>query len=117
MRLWDRVFMQTVRRLTSRRSAMRIRNGLHRCFGTQESSSRYTGLPPMEDSDYILVRHNEICDNHRGCAVGDHGIQDIGTIIPAARACGTKWLMTELWNEPESLKNAEISIENLKKYL
>ena len=73
--------------------------------------------PPMEDSDYILVRHNEICDNHRGCAVGDHGIQDIGTIIPAARACGTKWLMTELWNEPESLKNAEISIENLKKYL
>ena len=75
--------------------------------------------PPMEDSDYILVRHNEICDNHRGCAVGDHGIQDIGTIIPAARACGTKWLMTgSCGMSRESLKNCpEIGIENLKKYL
>lgn len=73
--------------------------------------------PPMEDSDYILVRHNEICDHHRGCAVGNDGIQELGTIISAARACGTKWLMTELWNEENSLENARISIENLKKHL
>lgn len=73
--------------------------------------------PPMEDSDYILVRHNEICDHHKGCAVGDNGIQELGVIVQAAKECGTKWLMTELWNEADSLENAQISIDNLKKHL
>lgn len=73
--------------------------------------------PPMEDSDFVMVRHNEINEHDRGCAVGEDGIQDLHSIIEAAKAAGTKWVLVELWNEPEALKNAEISIRNLKKYL
>jgi sugar phosphate isomerase/epimerase len=73
--------------------------------------------PPMEDSDYILVRHNNVADHWLGCAVGDNGIQDLGTIVPVAHECGTKWLLVELWNEQNSLENAKISIDNLKKHV
>lgn len=73
--------------------------------------------PPMEDSDYVMVRHNEVNEHNRGCAVGENGIQDLRSILEAAKAAQTKWVIVELWNEEDSLKNAEISIANLKKYL
>ena len=75
--------------------------------------------PPLEDSDYILVRHNAVADHYmeRGTAVGLDGIQDLGAIISTARECSTKWLIVELWNEPDSLENAEISINNLKAHM
>ena len=73
--------------------------------------------PVPYDTEYILVRHNEVCDHHRGCAVGDNGVQDVASIVAAAEECGTKWVLTELWNEENSLENARISAENIKKYL
>lgn len=73
--------------------------------------------PPMEDSDYLMVRHNEVNEHHKGCAVGDNGIQDLSSIVAAAQKAGTKWVLVELWNESNSLENAEISLQNLQKYL
>ncbi len=73
--------------------------------------------PPMEDSDYILVRHNQVVDYHRGCPVGENGIQDLPSILAAAEKAGTKWVITELWNEADSLENAEISLRNLRRHL
>ena len=34
--------------------------------------------PVPYDTEYILVRHNEVCDHHRGCAVGDNGVLGCG---------------------------------------
>lgn len=73
--------------------------------------------PPMEDSDYIMVRHNEVNEHHRGCPVGEDGIQDLPFILAAAREAGTKWVITELWNEENSLENAEISLRNLRRHM
>ncbi|KIL40502.1 hypothetical protein SD70_13110 [Gordoniibacillus kamchatkensis] len=77
----------------------------------------YRPLSKDEDSEYILVRHDTVNDYHFGCAVGDSGVLDIAPIVRAAEECGTKWAVTELWNEPDSLENARISAQNLKKYL
>ena len=73
--------------------------------------------PIPYSSDYILVQHNEVCDHHFGCAVGDNGVQDVGQIVDAADQCGVKWVLTELWNEPNSMENAKISADNILKYL
>ena len=63
------------------------------------------------------MQHNEVCDHHFGCAVGDNGVQDVGQIVDAADQCGVKWVLTELWNEPNSMENAKISADNILKYL
>lgn len=77
----------------------------------------YRPLSAEEDSEYILVRHDTVNDYKLGCAVGDNGVLDLAPIMKAAEECGTKWVVTELWNEPNSLENARISAQNLKKFL
>jgi len=73
--------------------------------------------PLPEHSEYILVDHNTIGDEGYGCAVGDNGVQNVAQIIKIAQECGTKWIVTELWNEKKSLKNAQLSANLLKKFL
>lgn len=75
----------------------------------------YHAIP--EHSPYVLVRHNTICDHGYGCGVGENGVQDVGDIIKTAEAAGTKWIVTELWNEPNALERAKASAELIKKYL
>jgi sugar phosphate isomerase/epimerase len=69
-----------------------------------------------EWSEYILVRHNTICDHGYGCAVGE-GVLDLKKLVPRAAENGAEWAVTELWNEPGSAENAKISAENIKKYM
>ena len=74
--------------------------------------------PLQEEYSYLMVRHNTICEQqHDGCAVGENGVQDLESIVKAAGTYGTKWLITELWNEKDSLRNARVSAENLSKYM
>lgn len=73
--------------------------------------------PPMENSDYILVRHNTITEQNRGCAVGDQGVQDVESIVKTVGECGGNWILTELWNEPNSMENAKISAQNIMPHL
>lgn len=75
--------------------------------------------PLEEDYKYLMVRHNTIFErNHKeGCAIGDNGIQDVKGIIEAAKKCCTKWLVVELWNEKNSIQNAELSLGNILKYM
>lgn len=73
--------------------------------------------PLPEWSEYILVRHNTICDHHYGCAVGDNGSLNLSEVIPAAKETGVQWVVTELWNEKNSMENAKISAENILKYM
>ena len=73
--------------------------------------------PPIEESDYLMVRHNTVADHGRGTAVGEDGVQDVGQIVRAAGESGVKWLITELWNEPNSMENAAKSLENISRYL
>lgn len=73
----------------------------------------FRALP--EWSKYILVRHNTICEHGYGCAVGD-GVLDLETLVPAARDNGVQWIVTELWNEPDSLENARRSAQQLQRY-
>ena len=77
------------------------------------------GVDPLqEEYSYLMVRHNTICEQqHDGCAVGENGVQDLESIVKAAGTYGTKWLITELWNEKDSLRNAHVSAENLSKYM
>lgn len=77
----------------------------------------YRPLSAEQDSDYILVRHDTVNDYQLGCAVGDNGVLDLAPIIKAAVESGTKWAVTELWNEPDSLENAKLSAYHLKKHL
>lgn len=74
----------------------------------------FTG--PMENSDYIMVRHNAVTMD-RGCAVGASGSQNVCGIIEEARKAGTKWIVTELWNEPDSIDHARESAQTILKYL
>lgn len=73
--------------------------------------------PVPYDTEYILVRHNEVCDHGLGCAVGDAGVLNVEQAVKSAEANGSKWVVTELWNEPNCLENAKISADNIKKYL
>lgn len=74
--------------------------------------------PLPEKYEYLMVRHNTICELQKaGCAVGDNGVQNIEAIIGAAKESGTKWVVTELWNEKDSLEFARISAQNLLKYI
>ena len=41
----------------------------------------------------------------------------MGDIIKTAEKAGTKWIVTELWNEKNSLENARSSADLIKKYL
>lgn len=77
----------------------------------------YRPLPPEDDSDYVLVRHDTINDYDYGCAVGDGGVLDLAEVVPGAAVAGTKWAVAELWNEANSLENARISAQNLRRYL
>ena len=77
--------------------------------------TEYHKIP--EYSPYVLVRHNTICEENYGCGVGDDGVQDVGDIIKTAEKAGTKWIVTELWNEKNSLENARASADLIKKYL
>ena len=69
--------------------------------------------PCFTPSPYILVDHNTIGDYGYGCAVGDNGVQDVKTIVDAAREAEVKWVVTELWNEENALENAAISAKNI----
>lgn len=73
--------------------------------------------PIPDDSPYVLVRHNTICDEHYGCSVGENGVLDVKEAVDAARQSGTKWVVTELWNEKNSLENAAKSAQVIKEYL
>ncbi len=73
--------------------------------------------PVPYDTEYILVRHNEVCDHHRGCAVGTTAYRMWPLSWRRPRSAEPKWVLTELWNEENSLENARISAENIKKYL
>lgn len=73
--------------------------------------------PVQYDTEYILVRHNEICDHKGGCAVGDKGVLDVEQAVKSAKENGSEWVVTELWNEANCLENARISADNIKKYL
>lgn len=70
-----------------------------------------------EWSEYILVRHNTICEHGYGCAVGDNGVLDLETLVRTAKENEAEWIVTELWNEPDSMENAKISADNLRKHL
>ncbi len=73
---------------------------------------------PLPDwSEYVLVRHNTICNHGYGCAVGDAGVLDVKQLVETAQECNVQWIVTELWNEPNSLENARISAKNIRKYL
>ncbi|NLG37648.1 MAG: sugar phosphate isomerase/epimerase, partial [Clostridiales bacterium] len=75
--------------------------------------------PPYEESEYVIVRQNSIENRWRECytAVGQDGVLDLPRVVKTAVECGTKWLIVELWNERESLENACVSAENIRRYL
>lgn len=74
--------------------------------------------PLKENYKYLMVCHNTICEEQKdGCAVGCNGVQNIESIIRSAKKCGVQWVVTELWNERNSLEHAKISADNLRKYL
>ncbi|MCD7995331.1 MAG: sugar phosphate isomerase/epimerase [Clostridia bacterium] len=68
---------------------------------------------------YLMAKYDEICDrfNEEGFAVGNHGMLDLQKAVASAGENGAKWLVVELWNEKNSLEHAEISAENIRKYM
>ena len=63
----------------------------------------FTG--PLEQTEDVMKRHDAITID-RACAIGASGSQNTPGIIETARESGTKWILTELWNEENALENA-----------